>query len=106
MTDDETHEARLQRIDDCRNLYLKYNGKQHELIEQEMRELGHTDFHRRIMYNRFERGRHRPGWIGTYGFNHLVRKQKFKQDGRDKKDRKICSTLSGSYISCSSCKSC
>ncbi len=76
MTHDETaHEARMQRIDDCRNLYLKYNGKNHELIEREMRELGHADFHRRIMYDRFERGRHRPGWIGQYGFNHLVREQ-------------------------------
>ncbi len=80
MTHDETaHEARLQRIDDCRNLYLKYNGKNHELIEREMRELGHADFHRRIMYDRFERGRHRPGWIGSYGFNHLVRERNLRR---------------------------
>ncbi len=77
--DDTTHEARLQRIDDCRNLYLKYNGKNHELIEREMRELGHADFHRRIMYDRFERGRHRPGWIGSYGFNSLVREQNLRR---------------------------
>lgn len=57
-----------RRIEDCRRLYGKYEGKHHELIEQEMRSLGHADFHRRIMYLRFERNKHRPGWIEQYGF--------------------------------------
>jgi len=54
---------KLRRIGDCRELYLKYAGGSHELIEAEMRELGHMDFHRRILYRRFERGRCRTGWI-------------------------------------------
>ena len=31
-----TDELRLQRIADCRELYLKYEGGSHELIEREM----------------------------------------------------------------------
>ncbi len=76
--DQSTNDDRRRRIDDCRNLCLKYDGKQHELIEQEMRALGHTDFHRRILHDRFERGRHRAGWIGRYGFNSLVREKRAK----------------------------
>ncbi len=36
-----------QKIEDCRELFLKYGGQHHELIEKEMREMGHRDFHRR-----------------------------------------------------------
>jgi hypothetical protein len=61
-----------KRIDDCRRLYLKYEGRHHELIDKEMRELGHEDFHRRILYSRFERGRHRPGWIERFGWERLL----------------------------------
>src|SRR5687768_10008832 len=61
-------DAKLKRIEDCRELYLKHGGRQHGEIEREMRELGHTDFHRRILYSRFERGHHRAGWIERYGF--------------------------------------
>jgi len=64
-----------QRIEDCRELYLQYNGEQHELIEREMRERGHRDFHRRRLHRRFERGRCRPGWIETYGFDALLKKK-------------------------------
>lgn len=54
------------RIEDCRRLFLKYGGKQHERIEAEMRELGHHDFNRRSLYPRRERGRVRPGWIERF----------------------------------------
>ncbi len=62
----------LQRIEDCRELYLKYGGENHELIERKMRILGHHDFHRRILYRRFERGTCKPGWIETYGWRSLL----------------------------------
>ena len=57
-----------QRIADCRELYIKYGGRHHELIEREMRGLGHTRFRRRIMYTRRERGRVLPGWIDRFGW--------------------------------------
>ncbi len=69
-----------QRIEDCRELYLKYGGKRHELIEKEMRDLGYRDFHRRSMYRRFERGTCRPGWIETYGWDYLLKFYKEKAE--------------------------
>ena len=66
------NQLKQKRIDDSRELYLKYEGRQHELIEKEMRLLGYHDFHRRILYSRFERGRHRPGWIGRFGWERLL----------------------------------
>src|SRR5947207_13678288 len=71
-----TDEGRLQRIADCRELYLKYEGGSHELIEREMRAKGHTDFHRRSMYRRFERGRCREGWIGQFCWQGMVDREK------------------------------
>ena len=62
-----------QKITDCRELYLKHGGQNHELIEKEMRELGYRDFHRRNLYRRFERGTCKPGWIETYGWDQLLR---------------------------------
>ena len=67
-----------QRIQDCRELYLKHDGKMHELIEQEMRYRGYHDFHRRILYRRFERGTCQPGWVGTYGWTGALREQREK----------------------------
>ncbi|HVF47924.1 MAG TPA: hypothetical protein VNA17_10195, partial [Pyrinomonadaceae bacterium] len=60
-------QLQLKKIEDCRRLYAKYGGRWHMQIEREMRALGHTSFHRRILYSRFERNRHRPGWIELYG---------------------------------------
>ena len=63
----------LERIEACRELYLKHDGKHHELIEQEMRSLGYRDFHRRSLHRRFERGSCKPGWIEIYGWNALLK---------------------------------
>ena len=68
-----SHKDRSRRIEDCRNIFLKYNGQHHELIEKEMRELGHTDFHRRSLYRRFERGSCKTGWIERYGWQRLLK---------------------------------
>jgi hypothetical protein len=67
--DNNTH---LQKIDDCRRLYLKYKGLRHERIEREMREMGYTDFHRRILYKRFERGKLSIGWIDRFGWRAML----------------------------------
>ncbi|MEQ1644348.1 MAG: hypothetical protein ABL959_12955 [Pyrinomonadaceae bacterium] len=70
MTD---HERTLERIEACRELYIKYRGKKHEQIERDMRELGYPDFHRRVMYRRYENGRAASGWIERYGWDVLVK---------------------------------
>ena len=69
----EQRERQRQRIEDCRELYLKYGGENHELIEREMRAMGHHDFHRRCLYRRYERGRCDTGWIERYGWDRLVK---------------------------------
>ncbi len=66
-------EALSQKIEACRELYLKHGGEHHDLIEREMRSLGYHDFHRRSLYRRFERGTCKPGWIETYGWRSLLR---------------------------------
>ena len=65
-----------ERIQACRELYLKHNGEKHELIEQEMRYLGYHDFHRRVLYRRFERGTYQPSWVETYGWTAALRDQR------------------------------
>ena len=69
-------EDRQQRIEDCRELYLKFGGEQHELIERKMRSMGHTDFHRRSLYRRFERGTCKSGWIERFGWDRLLNAQR------------------------------
>ncbi len=72
MTD---HERTLERIEACRELYLKYRGKKHEQIERDMRALGYKDFHRRVMYRRYENGRAASGWIERYGWDVLLKSE-------------------------------
>src|SRR5580765_2520743 len=69
----EQQRQQQQRIEDCRELYLKHGGDDHEAIEREMRAMGHQDFHRRSLYRRFERGGLQAGWIERFGWNKLVR---------------------------------
>src|SRR5437899_4458850 len=68
----EQRERQQQRIEDCRELYLRHGGDNHELIEEEMRLLGHRDFHRRSLYRRYERGSSEAGWIERFGWNRLL----------------------------------
>jgi len=68
-----------RRVEDCREIYLRYGGRDHEKIELEMRELGYRDFHRRKLYRRFERGRCKPGWIETYGWDSLLRNEEKRE---------------------------
>src|SRR5438445_9041464 len=69
----EQRERQQQRIEDCRELYLRHGGERHELIEREMRLMGHRDFHRRSLYRRFERGTCKAGWIDRFGWERLLR---------------------------------
>ncbi len=57
-----------QKVKDCYELFLKYNGSSHVQIEREMRALGYARFSRRIFYSRTERGVYKPGWIERFGW--------------------------------------
>src|SRR2546428_13035162 len=60
--------ALQQKIDACKALYLAYQGRHHEAIEREMRELGHTTFSRRVLYTRNQHGRRLAGWPARFGW--------------------------------------
>ena len=88
MTD---HERTLERIEACRELYIKYRGKKHEQIEREMRALGYHDFHRRVMYRRYENARAASGWIERYGWDVLLKEEEEKRSEGEKEIAK-CET--------------
>ncbi|MFM9905102.1 MAG: phage terminase large subunit [Pyrinomonadaceae bacterium] len=70
----QDHEANLeQKVEACFELYKKYGGRDHDLIEREMRKRGHRKFSRRILYKRRARGRERDGWIDRYGWRSRLR---------------------------------
>lgn len=62
-----------ERINAAREIFIEQNGQGLEKLERKMRERGYHDFNRRILNDRFERGRHRPGWIGLYGWRRLLK---------------------------------
>lgn len=49
-----------ERYAACFELYLQHGGRNFLAIERGMRDLGHEDFHRRILYTRKERGIEKP----------------------------------------------
>ncbi len=67
-TNDSTIE---QKQAACLKLYLKYNGRQHDQIEREMRELGWS-FSRRTLHNRSDRRRSERGWIERFGWRGIL----------------------------------
>src|SRR5260370_37119507 len=81
----EERQVQQQRIEDCRELYLRHGGEQHETIEREMRLMGHRDFHRRSLYRRFERGTCKAGWIDRFGWQKLVDTETQRRGDPEKK---------------------
>lgn len=65
-------DAVRDKIEDCFELYRRYNGRQHDRIEREMSLRGWPNFSRRILYDRFERGKFTPGWIAKYNWRQRV----------------------------------
>ncbi len=86
MTD---HERNLERIEACRELYIKYRGKKHEQIEREMRSAGYDDFHRRMLYRRYENGRAASGWIERYGWDGLLKEEGEKGSGGEGENESV-----------------
>ncbi len=59
----------LQKIADCRELYLRYGGRGHAKIVAAMRERGWRDFTKRNLYARTRGGRVTPGWPERFGWD-------------------------------------
>jgi hypothetical protein len=62
---------------DCRRLFVESRGRKLTNIEREMRALGHTKFHRRILYSRGSS----PGWIQKYNWPALLSEPSLVRDG-------------------------
>lgn len=58
-----------QEIDDCLEIYLKYNGRKHELIELEMHAKGWADFYRGLLYTRSNKHGVVQGWIEKFNWD-------------------------------------
>jgi hypothetical protein len=52
----------------CYILFIYFRGQNIARIEREMRSLGYTQFHRRILYPRATK----PGWIGKFGWQSIL----------------------------------
>jgi predicted phage terminase large subunit-like protein len=61
-------------ITKARELYLKYQGRDHRAIEHEMHLAGCLTFTRRVLYNRtYKNGKKHIGWIDQYGWRDALR---------------------------------
>lgn len=68
-----------EAIEKCLTLYLRFNGQQHERIEQEMRKAGYANWQRQYLYTRGHGQHEKIGWIEKYGWEkalelHLAQK--------------------------------
>lgn len=52
----------------CFKLYLKYNGQQHERVEEEMRRKGWVGWSRQNLYTRGKGKNLKVGWIERFGW--------------------------------------
>lgn len=69
------HETtQTERYQTCLSLYLQHAGCNLLGIEREMRDLGFSDFNRRILYSRTKGDRYFPGWIERYDWRKLLSK--------------------------------
>ncbi len=57
-----------EAIETCLRLYLKFNGQQHERIEQEMRRAGYPGWRRQYLYTRGQGEHEKVGWIEKFGW--------------------------------------
>ncbi|CAN5583967.1 phage terminase large subunit [soil metagenome] len=69
----EKVDVHQKMIDDARELYLKYGGRQHARIESEMRSKGWI-FNRQRLYNALHKYGVTPGWPELYGWVKLLPK--------------------------------
>lgn len=55
-------------IETCRELYCRYGGKNHDLIEQGMKKAGYVNWKRKNLYDTGSGKEARLGWITRHGF--------------------------------------
>lgn len=68
-------------IEKAKELYLKYNGRNHRLIEKAMHDAGCLTFTRRVLYSRkYKNGQTRTGWIEKYGWRDELRSERRSED--------------------------
>lgn len=60
-----------EKIDDCRELYIRFGGGSHASIVKEMRKRGWHGFTKRNLYARTRGGRTTPGWPERFGWTEL-----------------------------------
>jgi hypothetical protein len=60
-----------EAIEKCLQLYLKYNGQQHDRIEQEMRRAGWRSWSKQNLYSRGEK----IGWVEKYGWEQALKEK-------------------------------
>jgi hypothetical protein len=58
-------------IERCLQLYLKYNGQQHDRIEREMRRAGWSSWSKQNLYSRGDK----IGWIEKYGWEQALKEK-------------------------------
>lgn len=57
----------------CRELYCRYGGRNHELIERDMRKAGWPGWQKSILYDKGRDTNARMGWITRLGFENSLR---------------------------------
>lgn len=58
----------------CRDLYCKYGGINHDLIERDMRRAGYVGWQKSILYDKGKDKNARMGWISRHGFERSLDK--------------------------------
>ncbi|MBA2333608.1 MAG: phage terminase large subunit [Acidobacteriota bacterium] len=67
-----------EQLADCRELYIKYGGRSHRKIEDEMRAKGWTKFYMRLLCSHSSKKCKKIGWIDLYGWAELLTKEQKK----------------------------
>src|SRR5438128_1668106 len=80
-------------IDTAKHLYLKHQGRNHRLIEQEMHALGHRRFTRRSLYNQKTKTGHRKGWIEKYNWKSLLQSENTSRSEHRSEDTHVLMSL-------------
>lgn len=70
-------------VNACRELYMKYGGKRHRQIAEEIRRSGWPDFNRRRLYNHTVRGIHYKGWIERFDWKGELKRRKQQAEARE-----------------------
>ncbi len=68
-TTSDKQKALAKKAGICLDMYIRNGGRNHAVIEFQMRAAGYTSFNRRVLYGRNIKGRYYPGWIKRFDFD-------------------------------------